>query len=391
MSKILINISELKGVMSRINLAVEKTKFNPKSGWIELETVSSDLMTVKVSNYDYYLEANVSIDCDSYTDEDKIHATVTAETFIPLVSKLDEDSVEMSIRMNSLVLTTKSSEYTYPIIKELDRVRSVDTIAFNPTRCSRYRMSGEDLASIARKNVKGLIDTTFSKEIQQFIIVDNNGALTFTENIYVNSFVNPCTIDDEHPAFKFLLNATQAKLLEVFGVSEFVECAVEATDDYSSSFKVKFTSVPDNAVSLTLIAQSAELTDKFPSVQLRKLASDVKDTHAIIDKKALEKALARLMVFDKKWDITVLNYSKLVFDEKGVKLVSVKNKNYEYVPYKNAENTTKHEAIVRFSDLERQLKAIGNGDIDVSYGDARAITLNDGNLCLIIPEVVERV
>ena len=391
MGKILINISELKGIMSRINLAVEKTKFNPKSGWIEIETVSDSVMTVKVSNYDYYLEANVTINCDNYTDLDKVHATVTADTFIPLVSKLDEDSVGLSVRMNSLVLTTKNSEYTFPIIKELDKVRPVDTIEFAPVRCDRYRMHGSDLSSISSTNVKGLIDSQFSKEIQQFIFVDNDGALTFTDNIYVNSFLSPCVVDDNHPAFKFLLNATQAKLLQVFGSSEFVEVAVEYQEDYESNFKVKFTSVPDNTLSLTVVVRSKELTDKYPSVQLRKLANDVKDTHAVIDKKVLEKALSRLMVFDKKWDITVLNYSKLVFDENGVKLVSIRNKNFEYVPYKSAQNTTNHEAILRFSDLENQLKAVGSNDIDVSYGDARAITLNSGNLCQIIPEIKERV
>ena len=38
-----LNIQELKDIMTKISLAVEKTKINPKSGWIELETKNNNL------------------------------------------------------------------------------------------------------------------------------------------------------------------------------------------------------------------------------------------------------------------------------------------------------------------------------------------------------------
>ena len=48
-----VNISELKNIVAKMNLAIEKTKLNPKSGWIELESFEDNTMTLKVSNYDY--------------------------------------------------------------------------------------------------------------------------------------------------------------------------------------------------------------------------------------------------------------------------------------------------------------------------------------------------
>ena len=53
----------------------------------------------------------------------------------------------------------------------------------------------------------------------------------------------------------------------------------------------------------------------------------------------------------KKFLITVLNYSKLVFYEDYVKLVSIKNNNYEIIYYKDYRNTFEHESIIRFADL----------------------------------------
>ena len=74
-----------------------------------------------------------------------------------------------------------------------------------------------------------------------------------------------------------------------------------------------------------------------------------------------------------------MNYSKLVFEEDHVKLVSTKNKNFEVVPYKIITNTIKHESIVRFIDLEKQLKAVTDTTLDISYGETQAIVINSGN------------
>lgn len=388
-----INIAELKGIVSRINLAVEKNnKLNPKSGWIELETVSSTDMKIKVGNFTYYLEADVAISAPDYSSENSIHVTISADTFIPLISKLEDDFITIEETANALLLRTGTSEYTFPTIKEANSARSVGEITFNPTLCSRYTLDGNDLVSVANSNVQGLVDALFSKDIQRFIYMDNYGALTFTENIYINNFTSPCTIDDNTPEFKILLTSMQAKLLDVFAKYKNVEMAVESTNNNSSySFKVKFTSKPLDDITLVLIVQPMEITNKFPAIKLRQLASAVSETHAVINKKAFDKALARLMVFDKKWDISVLNYSKLVFGTDSVKLVSTKNKNYEIVKYEKAENTTDHESIVRFADLTNQLKAVSGDTLDLSYGDSPAIVINSGNLCQLIPEITERV
>ena len=379
-----VRVEELKKTVAKLNLAIEKSKINPKSGWIELESRDNGTVGVKVGNYDYYLEASIPFE---QVDEEGFHATVTAETFVPLVSKLETECVEISERLNALILTTKNAEYTFPIIKELGKVKSIDAIAFNPVRCIRSSITGAQTASIADTNAKGLMDSLFSKDVQQFVYVDNDGALTYTENIYINNFDKRAESDGD---FRFLLNCTQAKLLKVFEDFDTVDVAVEYQENYESAVKVQL-SVAD-AITLTLITQPNQMVDKFPALKLRNLASAVSETHAVIDKKALEKALARLMVFDKKFDITVLNYSKFVWDTDSVKLVSIKNQNYEVVPYISGTNTSEHESIIRFADIVNQLKAVQSKEIDISYGDSPAIVINSEGLKQLIPEIraVER-
>lgn len=379
-----VRVEELKKTVAKLNLAIEKSKINPKSGWIELESRDNGTVGVKVGNYDYYLEASIPFE---QVDEEGFHATVTAETFVPLVSKLETECVEISERLNALILTTKNAEYTFPIIKELGKVKSIDAIAFNPVRCIRSSITGAQTASIADTNAKGLMDSLFSKDVQQFVYVDNDGALTYTENIYINNFDKRAESDGD---FRFLLNCTQAKLLKVFEDFDTVNVAVEYQENYESAVKVQLSAA--DAITLTLITQPTQMVDKFPALKLRNLASAVSETHAVIDKKALEKALARLMVFDKKFDITVLNYSKFVWDTDSVKLVSIKNQNYEVVPYISGTNTSEHESIIRFADIVNQLKAVQSKEIDISYGDSPAIVINSEGLKQLIPEIraVER-
>ena len=39
-----INIDKLKNLAAKLSLAIEKSKLNPKSGWLELETVNNNLV-----------------------------------------------------------------------------------------------------------------------------------------------------------------------------------------------------------------------------------------------------------------------------------------------------------------------------------------------------------
>ena len=178
--------------------------------------------------------------------------------------------------------------------------------------------------------------------------------------------------------------------MKIFEKSSKVYFKVLETD-YDSAIKVKFYCGDDtNSMSLILSTQPRSKVDKFPSIKLRELSNSVSKTHVIIDKKKFEKALQRLMVFDKKFDITVLNYSKLVFGTDSVKLVSIKNNNFEVVGYASSENATEHESVIRFADIVNQLKAVQGKELDISYGDSPAITINSYRLKQLIPEVRER-
>lgn len=374
-----LNIKELKKLMSKISLAVEKSKINPKSGWIEIEALS-DKIIFKVSNYNYYLQVST----DLVNNDNLFHVTLLAETFIPLISKLDDDFINVYEKLNSLIVETSTGSYTFPLIKELGKTKLLDKIDFNATS-DKINIDGKDLSTVATINSKGLISAMFAKEVQQYIYIDNIGAITFTENIYVNNFKNPCSKE-----FKILLTGSQSKLLEIFEDSTNTLIQFENVPTYNKvSTLTNKVCISSDDIQLILIAQPLDLTEEFPSIRLRALAENTLNTHVVVDKKLLDKALARLMIFDKSFDISVLDYSKIVFKDNHLELESIKNKNYENIPYISSQNVVEHESIIRFADLVKQLKAITSKELDISYGDRPAIVLN-GNVRQLIPEIITK-
>jgi len=363
-------------------MGLEKSNVNPSASWIELES-DNDIIVIKIANSDYFLKSHVK----NYSENtDSIHATIDSNTFVNIVAKLDVEDIEIHVENNALILTTKNNQYTFPIIKENGVDFVLKEIDFSIENEKNLTLTGKDLESVADSNAQGFVDATFSKEIQQYIFVDNIGALTFTDNIYINNFNAPSEVE-----FSALLNVMQAKLLKMFSSSEVVNVTVG--DSVPSGVKkIKLVSESPNIV-LVLNTQSQQTVNQFPAEKIRSLSVGSDNTHVVLNKSKLEKALNRLMVFDKKFDITVLDYSKFVFEKNKVKLISVKNHNFEILEYdfpcENVDEDFQYNAIIRFADMLNQLKAIQSESIDVSFGNGKAIVINS-TIKQIIPEIKPR-
>lgn len=378
MGKIVFTTSDIKKMISKTNIGVEKNVLNPYSGLIELETTGANVVTMKVSSIDYYMESYVPyvpVDGDSY-----IHATVNAETFVGIVSKLDSEEIEAYIDNNALVFSTNKNQYVFPLVKIDGEIVTVEKLELDNDNLITAHVDSASLVSIAEANAQGLVDATFKQEIQQFIYVDCGGALTYTNNIYINDF----GITSSGP-FGILLNGAQAKLFRAFDKAEDINLYVESPVDNTKSIRIKIES-NNPKISLSLATQNREMVEKFPAAKIRELSTNINGIHAYISKSKLEKALNRLMVFDKKFGMDVMNYSKFIFGKHEVKLVSVKNHNFEIVPYELEVNTVEHEAVIRFADMLNQLKAIDTQNIDISYGNGKAIIINS-DIKQIIPEL----
>ena len=369
-----IKVSEFKKIMSKMSMGVEKSSINPDAGYVAIETDGNTTVKTTVSSKDYFLESSLNAECG-----DDIRVTINADTFIGIISKLDSDTIELHVENNALVITTSTSEYTFPIVTVEGQTKELHRIEFDEENAIHATMTGKDIISVADSNLQGLVNAEFKREISQFIYVDNKGALTATNYIYLNEFDNPSDIE-----FKFLVNGAQADLLKVFGQSEKVNvCVSNAVED--EKIYVKLSS--DNpSISLTCITQTPEMVAKFPAQKIRELAFAISDVHVVISKSKLEKALGRLQVFDKKGNtIAIRDKSQFVFGNDSVKLVSPKYHSFEIVKYEKSTNANEYSAMLRFDEVVNQLKATQSQFVDISYGNGKTVIFNS-DIKQIIPE-----
>ena len=156
-----VDICELKNIVEKMNMAVEKSAINPRAGLVEMIENNDGILSIYVGNFDYFLESSVKCADGENTG---MHATVNSDTFIPLVAKLDDGIAEFACTKNVLTISTSNSEYTFPLVKEAGVAKSVDKIYFDEKGLDANVVSGNDLSSIASINAKGLIDSLFSRE-----------------------------------------------------------------------------------------------------------------------------------------------------------------------------------------------------------------------------------
>lgn len=369
-----VDISRLKAVAAKLNAVIEKSKINPKAGWVELETSGKELL-FKASNYDYYFCANMPVEA---LEGASLHCTVSADTFIPLVAKLEEKAANLSVGPNVLLVTTGSSEYSFPLLKEAGQVKRIEEIPFIDKGAESFTVPSKVLRSVAELNTRGIVSAEVCRDIQRYIYVDGKGAITFTDSVYLNDF------SGDYGQFRFLLTVSQAKLLNILAGDGDATILLREGVSEASPLGVK---VIGEGFFLVFCTQPPEKVMQFPAIRLRGLADMGSESHVILDKKSLEKALTRLMVFDKKWDASVLNYSQLEFSENALKLVSVRSKNYEMLTYNSSVSPEKRVVILRFADLLQQIKLLTSKEVDISYGTSPAIVINAPEMKQLIPEI----
>ena len=378
-----LDIRDLKRVLSKLSYASEKSMIDPKSGWLELISSGNNLV-FKISNTSnkYYIEANLQLS----EAVDNFHVTVESDNFISLISKLDDYEIELEEKYNVLILTTNNSEYSFPLIKESGRTKELSKIPFEDTDAS-YTLLSEDLYSVVLNNLKNLTGSVVQHGWQQYIYIDSKGSVINTDNMVVNNFRNQT--DDN---WSMCLTASQAGLLQIFKDDSVVNLEFNYKPSFDDNLLVQSDAIIvklyTDEISIIMTTATRAQVSKFPATNIRLAVNSVLDTHVVVDKKLLDKALARLMIFDKKFDATILDYSRLEFKQDELVLVSVKNRNFEKIPYESSTNAFEHNSVIRFADLARQIKFINSKEIDISYGTKPLIAINNDNVKQLIPEVV---
>jgi hypothetical protein len=338
-------------------------------------TVENGVLDVAVTNKEYYVNAKIAI-----PGAPSFRAAVKAAIFIKLIENITTETIDLSIKDNNLIIKGNGN-YKLPLIYDNDKIIELPKIEIQNVT-NKFTISGEILRSINTYNSKELLKGTILKPVQNMYYIDENGAITFTSGACINNFKLSQPVS-------LLLNTKLVKLFNLFPSDATVnfELGVDVIAKNVEQTKVKF--YTDTVFITAILANDAAMMKSFPVNAIRnRLNSDYKYS-ITIDKNYLIQAIDRLSIF-----ISNIKESPyILFDVHPDKVIlsDIKHENTEEIGFMNELKglDDKYSMVLDLNDFKLTLSNYTYQDVTIRFGDKQAILIPNGNINIILPEILE--
>lgn len=366
----IFRIDELKDVCSIILTAVDSSIESIINETLELK-IENNQFTLNVTNREYYVKVKLGT-----SSEEKFHATVNANLFLRLISKITTDTVELKIENNNLIVVG-NGKYKIPMIYDGTELLVLPEInILNST--INFPIKADLLKSINKYNTKQLATGTIVDPIQKKYYVDEQGAITFTSGACVNKF----TLQEK---VNMLLDGKLVKLFNLFK-DEDVNFTLghDLITDTIIQTKAKFETA---SVTITAILSGNDSTMKpFPVNAIRNRVFDTYNYSVVLNREEFIQTIDRLLLFPTNYNNRM--YSKLTFNSDQVIVYDSSEENNEAIYYSNEPNIEiVYEAKLDLNDLKSALNSFSSQYITFSFGNSAAVVMFVGNIYYLIPEI----
>lgn len=369
----IVKSTELQQVCKDILAAVDSNEISTVTETLELEA-DNKVLYLSVTNREYYAKVRMNIESDEH-----FHATVNANLFLKLISKITTFQIGLAVEDRTLIITGNGT-YRLPLIYDNDALLELPVIQINNPSVE-FIIGSDLLMSILNFNTKQLSVGTISKPVQKLYYVDNEGALTFTSGACVNKFTLPQPV-------KMLLNQRLVKLFKLFR-SKDVKFILghEPISDEIIQTRVRFES--DNVVITAILSCDDAMLNSVPVHAIRQRASSVYPYSVNLNKDALEDMIDRLLLFTTSNSKEVTAYSLFEFGTDSVVVYDEGRRNKEVIKYNNDTTNIEetYSATIDLYDLKAVIEALPEQYVNISFGDGQAFLVNRPNITNIIPEI----
>lgn len=360
-----IKTKEFRNAARTILYAIDSKDKNLFSETLELKTVGNCLH-LNVTNRAYYVTVKFNL---GY--EENFHATVNAQLFLNLISKLTTEEIEITCTNNILKIIA-NGEYKLPMIYHDNSLLELPTIDIG-TETVNMKVNSDTLMSICLFNSKELIRGVIAKPVQSYYYMDEFGAITFTSGACVNSFTL------EQP-IKVLLSDKVVKLFKLFSPDEQVTMTVghDAISDTVVQTKVRF-STP--IVDLTAILPDSSLISSVPVEAIRTMADKNYNYSIVVEKDLLLGALNRILLFN-----TTNTYGYFEFSGQTFTIYDYSKENKESITLLNGIDNSTYQLITDLANFKLILDGVEDEYITINFGDHKSMVVRKNNITNIIPE-----
>ena len=369
----IIRTEILQESCAKILNAVDSNVLSAVTETLEIKTENKQL-SMSVTNREYFVKILFGDNI-----EDEIHATVNANLFLKLISKVTSETIEIYTDEKSLYVKC-NGDYKLPLIYDGDKLVELPVINIENVS-ETFDVDSSILHSIVNYNSKELGKGSISKPIQRLYYVDNEGAITFTTGACVNKFSIDMTS-------KLLLNDKLVKLFKLFK-----DTKVKVTVGHNKlSEDTVVTAVRFEAPNITIDAVlncDDSMVVSFPVSGIRGRADTIYPNTISINKELLMQAVDRLNLFNHAGMRADLSISivKLEFTSTNLVVADRNGINREEIPYTTPlEEEVDYSALIDSSDLTKTLASATNQIVRISFGNEQAFVISEGLVEWVIPE-----
>lgn len=365
-----IRLETIQKPCSTISAAVDAKSISQLTEVLELEVVNN-VLQISVTNKEYFVTINVPVD-----NPENLHATVDAELFTKLVSKITTEYVQLFVTDKFLVIEGNGT-YKLPLIFEDSVMMVLPRIEVNNVT-SEFDVSSELLNSIMTANSRQLDVGVISNAVQKYFYIDNRGAITFTSGATVNNF-------ELAEDVKLLLNSRIVKLFKLFE-NEQVHFKY-GTENLSDEIIQTRMSLTTPTVSLSAILSCDDtMLKSVPVTRIRGLASGELPYTISIPRANLLETLERFSLFSQD---AMLSSACLEFNRDYLTVSDNKKNSIEKVQYETPNNNISepYSTMIDIIEFTKMLDSNRTKTVHISFGNNSAILLVSNNVTNVIPEI----
>lgn len=362
----ILKTKEFANVCKTILGAIDNKDSTLFTETLELKT-TNDVLDLNVTNREYFVKVSFKL-----PQAENFHASVNANLFLNLISKVTTDTIEIVRNGNSIIINANGN-YKLPVIYNNNSMLELPRIEVGNVT-NEMTINSTILHSILSFNSKELLRGVAVKPVQKYYYIDENGAITFTSGACVNNFTL------EKPV-KILLAPKVVNLFKLFKEETPVSFKLgqeELTEDLVQT-KVEFSA--DNIV-LTAKLSDVGLISSVPTTAIRGMADKTYTHSVVLNKTQLLQALSRILLFNDKDTI-----GSFEFSNSAVTIFDTNKDNKETIKYENDCNTLGSYTMgINLSNFKLILDGVDDEYVTVNFGDHRAVVVLKNNIRDIIPE-----
>lgn len=373
----ILNTKQFQEQANKILIAAE---LDSLAASLELVTEEKNLF-LNVTNREFYVSIKYEL-----TEAEEFRAVIDASLFLNLISGISEDTFELKIKENTVLVKAGKSNYKLAMIYDNDKLMQLPVLKLNNKTVEMTIEKGilHSILNINSKEIAKAKKALQVSEINKLCYLTQEGAFTRTDSACLNAF------QLEKPV-KLLLNDRIIKLFKLFNTDVAFSFGYDHTPEGILKAKAVFEN--ENIYVATLVncedVLITRVQGQFNAVKNRIEKSY--PSHFVVSSNSMSAALSRLMMFAKNSGESSNQVVFATFTFKGDEIIiQDKQLNTEIVVIENEDSYLEENYSMKLNivDLKTVLDSYKNEHVTFNCGDHQAVVISHQNISHLIPEAI---